>query len=163
MRWSALRELPIERTRSMAVDPSGGPGPPDPTLAHTLASLQGALQTGRPPREFSPEALGVLLERQSEYVEELGLEAIRVARRARADVVSAVDVQQADQLVRSAERVKHRRALETLGGLLAGAGLGLLGTQLADGDKATAIGWILGGVLTGVGLVLLTWALAARP
>src|SRR3954454_19288757 len=118
----------------------------DSTLVETMTSLQAALQTGRPPRDFSDESVGVLLERQSEYVEELGLEAIRVARRAGADVVSAVDVQQADQLVRSAKRVKRRRALEMIGGLLAGAGLGLLGTQIAYGDQATTVGWILGGV-----------------
>src|SRR3954452_1475192 len=88
---------------------------PDETLAQTLTSLQAALQTGRPPRDFSPESVGVLLERQSEYVEELGLEAIRIARRARADVVSAVDVEHADEIVRSAERARRSRLYETVG------------------------------------------------
>jgi hypothetical protein len=135
---------------------------PDPTLAQTLAALQAALETGRPPRDFSDESLGVLLERQSEYVEELGLEAIRIARRAQADVVSAVDVERADQLVRSAERSRKGRIYETVGGVFLGGGLGQLYAQIALGEEATAVGWIVASLSAVVGLVLLTYAFASR-
>jgi hypothetical protein len=135
---------------------------PDPTLTQTLTSLEASLHTGRPPRSFSEESLGVLFERQSEYVEELGIEAIRLARRARADVVSASDVEHADEIVRSAERSQRNRIYETVGGILLGGGLGQLYAQIALGKDATNIGWIVA-ILSGVvGLVLLTYAFARR-
>jgi hypothetical protein len=138
------------------------PGTPDTTLAETLTSLQAALQTGRPPRDFSEESVGVLLERQSEYVEELGLEAIRIARRARADVVSAVDVEHADEVVRSAERTRRGRIFETVGGILLGGGLGQLYAQIALGDDATTVGWVVAIMSATAGLVLLTYAFSRR-
>lgn len=134
--------------------------PPDATLEGTVASLQGAL-VGRP-RDFSPEAVGVLLERQSEYVEELGLEAIRLARRNRSDVVSAADVERGDEIVRSAAHTRTGRILETGGGVLLGGGLGQLYAQIALGDDATTVGWIVAIASAVVGLVLLTWSFARR-
>lgn len=142
--------------------PAQAGAPTDQTLDQTLRSLDAALQTGRPPRDFSDESLGALLERQSEYVEELGTEAIRIARRAKADVVSAVDVDQADQLVRSAERTKRGRAVETFGGILLGGGLGQLYAQIALADEATTLGWVVAAASAALGLVLLTFAFARR-
>jgi hypothetical protein len=106
--------------------------------------------------------VGVLLERQSEYVEELGLEAVRIARRSRADVVSAADIERADQLVRSNERSPWTRALETFGGVLLGGGLGQLYAQLALGKDATTIGWLVATASGVIGLVSLTWSYARR-
>ena len=145
-----------------SIDPVPDVEGADPTLAATLQSLQASLRTGRPPRDFSDESLGVLLERQSEYVEELGIEAIRLARRAQADVVSAIDVEHADQIVRSAERTRRRRIYETIGGILLGGGLGQLYAQIALGNEATTIGWVVAILSATIGLVLLTYAFARR-
>jgi hypothetical protein len=141
---------------------SNAPQAPDPTLNQTLVALQSALQTGRPPRDFSPESVGVLFERQTEYVEELGLEAIRIARRARADVVSAADVERADEVVRMNERSSRRRIYETLGGILLGGGLGQLYAQIALGQDATTVGWVVAITSAVGGLMLLTYAFAQR-
>lgn len=134
----------------------------DATLAQTLSSLQGALETGRAPSDFSDEGLGVLLDRQSEYVEELGLESIRIARRARADVVSAIDVERADEIVRGTARNRQARVSETLGGVLLGGGLGQLYAQIALEDDATTLGWVVAAVSAALGLVLLTYSFARR-
>lgn len=76
--------------------------------------------------------------------------------------MSAVDVERADQLVRSAERSRRGRLYETVGGVLLGGGLGQLYAQIALGNEATPVGWIVASLSAVAGLVLLTYAFASR-
>jgi histone H3/H4 len=131
-------------------------------LANAIRSLNASVHGNRPPRRFTSESIGVLLERQAEYVEELGLEAVRIARRAKSDVVSANDIQRADEVVRSAERTRRSRLYETIGGILVGGGLAQLYAQIALGHQATTAGWVVAVVSAAAGLVVLTYSFAMR-
>ncbi len=110
------------------------------------------------PNGFSEQALARLLERQTEFVEEIGLESIRLAQRARNDVVSATDVDQADELIRSDARDRAQRGLEALGGLLWGGGLGTLLQTLPEENPEI---WIIliSTVLLVVGTALFMYGL----
>ncbi len=134
----------------------------DPTLANVMASLQASLTTGRPPGGFSSDSVGEIFERQAEYVEELGLEAIRMARAEHGDVVSKVHVDRADQVIRTAERAQRARLFETFGGILLGAGVGQLGSQVAQGHSATSAGWLVAGMTFVIGAVLFAYAIGVR-
>lgn len=146
----------------MATATTGLSSGADPTLSQAAARLQAALDADGSPGGFSDESLGVLLERQSEYVEELGLEAIRLARRSRADIVSAIDVEKADEAVRSNEGARRGRVYESVGGVLLGGGLGQLYAQIALADDATTVGWVVAALSGVLGLVLMTYVFARR-
>jgi hypothetical protein len=133
----------------------------DPGLTRVLTTLRTSLTGKHAPRDFSQESVGALLERQVDYVEELGIEAILLARRARADVVSASDIQRADEVVRSGLRGRRLAGVEALGGLLAGAGIAELFTVLGESNPTT-LGYVLAALSTVVGSMLLTYGLARR-
>lgn len=126
-----------------------------------IEAVQAALAKRPLPREFSDPSLELLYERQTEYVEDLALEAIRRARRARADVVSAADVERADEAVRGGAASRRSAWLEALGGVFAGAGLGEFADVLSDEDPG-ALAIALPSILMVLGAVLLTAALLRR-
>lgn len=96
-------------------------------------TLQRALDSAGTPRRFSSYGLERLLRHQTEYLKDVGLEAIQVARRARNDEVQAVDVDRADEIVRAA-RGRTRRGYEAFGGILCGAGVSIWLPELFGRD-----------------------------
>jgi len=133
----------------------------DAGIARVLTTLRTSLAGKHAPRDFSQESVGALLERQADYVEEIGVEAILLARRSRADVVSASDVERADELVRAGVRGRRLAGVEALGGLLAGAGIAELFTVLSQHHPST-LGYVLAAVSTALGSMLLAYGLARR-
>ncbi|HEX2085065.1 MAG TPA: hypothetical protein VHF89_05240 [Solirubrobacteraceae bacterium] len=140
-----------------SIPPADDRGTPDPALE----ALEAALAQRELPRGFSEPALDLLFERQAEFLEDVGLEAIRRARRGRSDFVSAADVERADEAVRGASPSRRAAWLEALGGVFAGGGLGEFVDVLSDEDPA-AVAIALPAVLMVVGAVLLTAALLRR-
>jgi hypothetical protein len=105
------------------------------------------------------ESVAKLLELQAEFVEDLGVEAIRAARRHDADLVSAADVTRAEAAVRGAATRTGR--MEAFGGVLAGAGVGTF-LQLAVEDDPSILGLSIAAVIAAIGLVVLAAALFGR-
>jgi histone H3/H4 len=109
---------------------------------------------------FSANAVDTLAARQAEYVEEVSQEATRIARRNRSDLVSAADVEAADQKL---HRDSPGRAglLELLGGAIFGAGLSefiAVMTTAEPGHLGIAFG--CGGMV--VGLFAIAFARSGR-
>ena len=101
---------------------------------------------GRPggPREFSNQSFSRLLERQTQYLEDLGVEAVRIARRNHSDVVSAADVDAADIALQSKPRRGYKRFLEPTGGIFAGGGMAQLFWVLSSThDKPSTLAYLL--------------------
>ena len=94
-----------------------------PPEADAVADYAEQELAGLDPTPFSPAAFGLLTRRVAEHIQDLFTEALRTARRHRADTVSATHVDQASQyLVASAGRRGYRH-LGTVGGILLGAAL----------------------------------------
>jgi histone H3/H4 len=129
-------------------------------LERVLARLTEDLQRPDGPSEFSDRSLSTLLERQTHYLEALGLEAIRVARRAHADTVSAADVENAARAIQGGPRGRLSRVLDPLGGLLAGAGLSQLYAVLsAASDSPSTLAYVLAAVSTVAGIAMLAFSI----
>lgn len=134
------------------------PAPPD--IEAVIERLQAELGTGRRPGDFSEQSVDAVFDRQVDFVEELAREAIRQARRTGADVVSAADVERADQLVRGGG-TGRTRLWEPVGGILAGAGVGEFIDVLSDDDPST-LAIALPTVFMLIGAVVMTVALLRR-
>lgn len=130
----------------------------DSSLDRALRVLGDVLERGRA-KEFSDEALAVLLKLQLDYIEELGSEAIRRANRNRCDVVSANDLEGADQSVRNS--TYGRAWLEAIGGIFAGAGIGTF-LQLAVGNDPPTVGLAISGAVALIGFTTVGAALARQ-
>jgi hypothetical protein len=131
----------------------------DPSLRRSVEVLRATLTRKDLPRDFSDESLARMLELQADYVEELGIDAIRRARRNKADVVSAEDFEQADRSIRAAAR--GRAWIEALGGIFAGAGTGTF-LQIAVEDNPSTVGLSVAAIVGLIGFVVTTAALAWR-
>jgi hypothetical protein len=149
-------------------DPDQTPSVPRPaapeedrSLSRIIARLRQGLSRRRPPRDFSEESLALILERQAEFVEELGLEAIAIARRAQSDVVSKVDVEQADRLVRASSASRVVVAAQSLGGVLLGAGLSGY-VNVIFTKHPTTIEYVAATVFSVLGAAILTYGLTRR-
>jgi hypothetical protein len=135
--------------------------PEDRSLGRVIEKLRGALSRRTPPKDFSEDAVALMLERQAEFVEELGIEAIRIARRGHEDVVSAWNIAQADQIVRASSVGRLVIVAQSLGGLVGGAGLSQLFVVLAEKQPST-LGYVLATVSTVFGFAALTYGLTRR-
>lgn len=98
-----------------------------------------------------------MFELQAEY-EDVGLEAIRQARRNGSDFVSAVDIESADRTIRA--RGRRTAWAEALGGILAGAGTGTF-LQVAVETNPSILGLSIAAILAAIGLIVTTAALRA--
>lgn len=112
------------------------------------------------PSAFTQPGFQALVSAQDEYVEDLAVEAIRVARRSQADVVSKVQVDEARSRVRSAS--KRFASLELFGGLLGGAGISQLVTNLSSEGEVSTLGYGIATALTVVGVAMLVAAIVKR-
>lgn len=126
-------------------------GKADPLLQRAMGVLEQSLARKERPTDFSSPSVATMLELQAEYLEDVGLEAIRQARRNRADMVSAADVEHGDQAVRAGSR--GRAWLEAIGGILAGAGTGTF-LQLAVEKDPSTLGLSVAAVIAAVGLAV---------
>lgn len=142
----------FERSQPSRVPRRAGP-------SQVATGLQAELDRREKPDAFTDTSMAELVALQHEYVEELGAEAIRQARRNRADVVSTADVQRADELIRSGSR--GSRGLEALGGILAGAGAGQFLQVLGDKNPSN-VEVALAVIALLVGAILVTASLVRR-
>lgn len=152
------QEVQEESAPSSSAEDGAGDSSGDPSLDRALRVLSDILERGRA-KEFSDDALAVLLKLQLEYIEELGGEAIRRANRNRCDVVSANDLEGADQSVRSSSY--GRAWFEAIGGIFAGAGIGTF-LQLALGGDPPTIGLAVSGIVALLGFTTVAAALARQ-
>jgi F0F1-type ATP synthase assembly protein I len=125
-----------------------------------VAGIESALERRARPSEFSDAAVDLLFARQDEFLEELGVSAIHEARRSAADVVSAADVERADERLRGGSRRVSAWA-EAVGGVLAGAGAGEFIDVLSDEDPSS-LAIALPTVFMVMGAVLLAASLPRR-
>lgn len=129
-------------------------------LGSAVSRVQAELARGTA-EDFSDDARATWLEFHADFVEDLGVEAVRIANRSRADVVSASHVIQALDSVRTNQRSRTAAALNSFGGILAGAGAGQFYAVLSTKDP-TALAYALATGSSVIGAVLLTLALV-RP
>lgn len=134
----------------------------DPILSEAFANLQAELSGRTRPREFSQESMASLLEREAEFVTDVGIEAIRIAKRSRSDVVSKADIEDADRRIRESNRGGSFAAwAEPFGGILLGAGLSQLLSVIGD-DNVPTLAYVLGTVAATIGVGLLVFGVTKR-
>lgn len=129
-----------------------------------VAELAAALGKRRGPRIFSESAVRELAIQQADFLEDVGLDAINLARRSQADVVSAADIRNAEASLRSRGPSFPGRMLEPVGGLLAGAGVAQLYSVLSAAKTATpsTLAYLLAFASTVAGIGLLAFGIARR-
>jgi hypothetical protein len=74
-------------------------------------------------RPFSEAGFATLKEKMSGYIASLILESSRRAKRHQADVISAADVEKADEYLIASSHRKLTRNIGTIGGIVLGAGV----------------------------------------
>lgn len=127
----------------------------------TLVTLRRLLHDGaQGPSRFSDAAVAKVEELQAANMDEVGTAAVRRARHNRGDVVSAVDVEEADRAVRAGSSAR-RAWTEAFGGVLAGAGTGTF-VQIATQQHPAVLGLSICAGLAAGGLVTMTAALFGR-
>jgi hypothetical protein len=110
-----------------------------PEIDRSLSVLREALRANQVPSSFSVSGWAELVERESEFVAELGLDAIRRARRKRCDVVSAADINEADQSIRRAGLTSLMIGVQTVGGVFSGAGITGIIAWTGESKPSTAL------------------------
>ena len=124
---------------------------PESDLAGDLDHVAGPTAS-RPP--FSVPAYEVLRARIAEYISDLVTESARLARRSRADDISATHVQRAAEHLTSASRGRLSRHLGTVGGIMLGGALSnILSMTLENKYGATGILVTTGIAIVGAALV----------
>jgi histone H3/H4 len=129
----------------------------DPALTQALERIRAEFDGGGP-NDLSDRARAALLEAHAEFVEELGVEAVRSARRSRSDAVSEIDIEEARRIVQSPSKTRLGEAMGAVGGVLAGAGAGQLFAVLSQKNPSTAgyaaatIGLVVGSILLAMAL-----------
>jgi histone H3/H4 len=132
----------------------------DAALNRALSRIRAEFDGGRP-SDLSDEARAALLDAHAEFLEELGIEAVRAARRDRSDVVSASHIDDARTIVRDPADNRRLRAIGATGGILAGAGVGQLLAVLSEADPSP-LGYLLATAALVLGCVLLALALGRK-
>lgn len=112
------------------------------------------------PSAFTQPGFQALVTAQDEYVEDLAVEAIRVARRSQTDVVSEVQVDEARSRLRGSP--KRFASLELFGGLVGGGGISQLVTNLSSQGEVSTLGYGIATVLTVIGVAMLVAAIVRR-
>lgn len=138
------------------------PGDAEQAFKESVAALAIELGKRRGPKSFSEQAVRELAIQQADFLEDVGLDAINLARRNQADLVSASDVRAAEAALRSRPPTLPGRLLEPAGGLIAGAGLSQLYAVLSAPESAppSTLAYLIAAVSTIVGIALLVFGLA---
>ncbi len=131
-------------------------GTPEKSRQDVIRGLEGHAL----PTKFSDQALLKLKVLPVQYFEDLVSGAQRIARRNGSDMVSASDVEAADRTLQSRPRRVLWTTVNTIGGLLAGAGIAQMITILAANENPSKAAMLLGVVPAIVGLVALGISIA---
>lgn len=94
------------------------------------------------PGLFSSEGFERLTERINEFIGELTVESVRVAKRHQSDSVSPAYVDQASEHLASGKPAKWQRVVGGIGGIVFGVGLATAGSMIQTAQYSTA-GFVL--------------------
>ena len=89
------------------------------------------------PGLFSPEGFQRLTERINEFIGELTVESVKVAKRHQSDSVSPSYVDQASEHLASGKPAKWQRVLGGIGGIILGVGLTAAGAMIQSAQYST--------------------------
>jgi hypothetical protein len=89
------------------------------------------------PGLFSPEGFQRLTERINEFIGELTVESVKVAKRHQSDSVSPAYVDQASEHLASGEPARWHRVVGAFGGIVFGVGLAAAGSMIQSGQYST--------------------------
>lgn len=89
------------------------------------------------PGLFSPEGFKRLTERINEYIGELTVESVKVARRHQSDSVSPAYVDQASEHIVSGKPARWQKVLGGIGGIVLGVGLTAAGSMVQSAQYST--------------------------
>lgn len=103
------------------------------------------------PGFFSPEGFQRLTERINEFIEELTLESIRIAKRHQSDSVSPAYVDKAREHLASGKPARWQRIVGDIGGIVFGVGLAVGGSMVQAGQYSTR-GFLLSLICVIVGM-----------
>ena len=103
------------------------------------------------PGLFSPEGFQRLTERINEYIGELTVESVKVAKRHQSDSVSPAYVDQASEHLTSGRPARWQRVVGGIGGIILGVGLTAAGAMIQSAQYSTR-GFVLSVVCILVGL-----------
>lgn len=89
------------------------------------------------PGLFSPEGFQLLTERINEFIGELTVESVKVAKRHQSDSVSPAYVDQAREHLASGRPARWQRVVGGIGGIIFGVGLAAAGSMIQSGQYST--------------------------
>jgi hypothetical protein len=89
------------------------------------------------PGLFSTEGFQRLTERINEFIGELTVESVRVAKRHQSDSVSPAYVDQASERLASGKPATWHRVVGSIGGIFFGVGLAIAGSMIQSGQYST--------------------------
>jgi hypothetical protein len=89
------------------------------------------------PGLFSTEGFQRLTERINEYIGELTIESVKVAKRHQSDSVSPAYVDQASEHLTSGKPARWQRVVGGMGGIVLGVGLAAAGAMIQSGQYST--------------------------
>lgn len=89
------------------------------------------------PGLFSPEGFQRLTERINEFIGELTVESVRIAKRHQSDSVSPAYVDQANEHLSSGKPARWQRVLSGIGGIILGVGLTAVGGMIQSAQYST--------------------------
>jgi len=131
---------------------------PDTPLEEVLRAAETELQRIGP-SPFSVPAFSALRDKISRYIAELVAESIKIARRHRADTVSAAHVEQAAAYLVADTSRKLFRHLGTIGGILLGAAIGNL-LSMVTANQYSTVSIVVTSVLCIVGAFMIALHIA---
>lgn len=103
------------------------------------------------PGLFSPEGFQRLTERINEFMGDLTVESVRIAKRHQSDSVSPAYVDQAREYLASGKTGRWQRVLGGFGGIVLGVGLAAAGSMIQSAQYSTR-GFVLSLVCMVVGI-----------
>lgn len=103
---------------------------------------------------FSPQAFSALQKNIKAYVRDLITESTRESKRQQADVVSRSHVERAAGFLVTGSEKKRAKHMGTIGGLLAGAGGGLL-LSMVQAGKYDTVPLVIAVLLLAIGLTMI--------
>jgi len=130
--------------------------PEDSALKRALDRIEKEFDANGP-RDLSDEARAALLDAHAEFLEDLGVEAVRVAKRGGLDIVSARHIDDARVALQSGSESRVIQGVSALGGVLAGAGAGQFLAVLSEKDPSN-LGYALATLFLVAGCLLLAGA-----
>src|SRR5438105_7261971 len=89
------------------------------------------------PGLFSPEGFQRLTERIGEFIGELTIESVKVAKRHQSDSVSPAYVDQASEHLASGKPQRWQKVVGGIGGIILGVGLAAAGAMIQAGQYST--------------------------